>query len=50
MRYYIPLHLNPVAREGKVGEWIKDITRGLDFKVLDLPGWFDAAHNFGNFV
>jgi hypothetical protein len=47
---FTPLHLDPIAREAKVGEWVKDVNKGLDFKVLDPSGWFDDAHNFGNFV
>jgi hypothetical protein len=33
---FIPLHPDPVIREPKVTEWLKDITWGLDFKMLDL--------------
>jgi hypothetical protein len=47
---FIPLHLDPVAWEKKVGKWIEDITPGLNFKVLDPSGWFNDAHKFGNFV
>ena len=50
IRYYIPLHLNPIEREPKVKSWIEDVTYGLDFKTLEPSGWFDDAHEFGNFV
>jgi hypothetical protein len=50
IRFFIPLHLDPTVREPKVSEWISDVTRGLDFKVLKPSGWFDDAHNDGNFV
>ncbi len=26
IRFYIPLHLDPVVREPKVGDWIADVT------------------------
>ena len=47
---YIPLHLDPIDRELKVLEWIEDVTRGLNCIVLTPTGWFDDAHDFGNFV
>jgi hypothetical protein len=50
MRYFIPIHLDPTVREPKISEWIEDVTRGLDFKILSPSGWFDDAHNDGNFV
>ncbi len=50
IRTYIPLHLDPLMREPKLGSWISDVTRGLDFTVLQPNGWFDDAHNEGNFV
>jgi hypothetical protein len=47
VRDFIPLHLDPmVAREEEVGERVKDITRGLNFEVLEPSGWFDDAHEF----
>jgi hypothetical protein len=48
--WYIPLHLNPIEREPKVGSWIADVTCKLNFKVLEPSGWFDDAHKSGNFV
>jgi hypothetical protein len=48
--FFIPLHLDPVIQEPKVAAWITDVTRGLDFKVLSPSGWFDDAHNNGNFI
>jgi hypothetical protein len=30
--------------------WIEDVTRSLHFKALEPSGWFDDAHEFGNFV
>jgi hypothetical protein len=50
IRTFIPLHLDPVVREPKVGDWISDVTRGLDFQHLQPSGWFDDAHSDGNFV
>jgi hypothetical protein len=50
IRTFIPLHLDPVVREPRVENWINDVTRGLDFTVLKPSGWFDDAHNDGNFV
>jgi hypothetical protein len=50
IRFYIPLHLNPVERETKIKTWIDDVTHGLDFETLDPSGWFDDAHKFGNVV
>ena len=50
IRTFIPLHLDPVAREPKVLEWLKDATRGLNFELLDPNGWFDNAHKPGNFI
>jgi hypothetical protein len=47
---YIPLHLNPIEREPKIKSWIEDVTRGLNFQNLKPSGWFDDAHNMGNFV
>jgi hypothetical protein len=48
--WYIPLHLNPIEREPKVGSWIADVTHKLNFKILEPSGWFDDAHKAGNFV
>jgi hypothetical protein len=39
-----------VVREAKVKAWIQDVTRGLDFQVLDPDGWFAHGHKAGNFV
>jgi hypothetical protein len=50
IRYYIPLHLNPIGREPKIKSWIEDVTRGLNFQILKSSGWFDDAHNMGNVV
>jgi hypothetical protein len=50
IRFFIPLHLDPVRREPKVGEWIWDVTRGLAFETLNPSRWFDNAHKPGNFV
>jgi hypothetical protein len=50
IRIYIPIPLDLVARESNVGKWIKDITKGRNFKVLDPSGWFDEGHEFGNFI
>jgi hypothetical protein len=50
IRMFIPIHLDPVVREPKVREWIDDVTRGLNFKILSSSGWFDDGHNDGNFV
>jgi hypothetical protein len=50
IKKYIPLHLTPTAREPNVSTWIEDVTRDLDFQVLDESGWFDEAHSFGDFV
>jgi hypothetical protein len=49
-QFLIPLHLDPVVREPKVSEWIKDATCDLDFKVLTPSEWFDDTHIDGNFV
>jgi hypothetical protein len=49
IRCFIPLHLNPIEREPKVGLWLKDITE-LNFKTLEPSDWFDDAHKTGNFV
>jgi hypothetical protein len=38
IKNYIPLHLTPTAREPKVSSWIEDVTRDLDFQVLDENG------------
>ena len=50
IRTFIPLHLDPVTREPKVLDWLKDVTRGLDFEFLNASGWFDDAHNPGNYI
>ncbi len=50
IRCFIPLHLNPIERDPKVGSWLKDVTRGMKFKTLEPSGWFDDAHNPGNFL
>jgi hypothetical protein len=50
IRFFIPLHLDPIVREPKVSDWLNDVTRGLNFKILVPSGWFDDAHNDGNFI
>jgi hypothetical protein len=41
IRTFIPLHLNPVVGEPKLAEWIANVSRGLNYKVLKPSGWFN---------
>jgi hypothetical protein len=50
IRFFIPLHLDPVVREPRVGDWLDDVTRGLNFETLMPKGWFSKAHKQGNFI
>jgi hypothetical protein len=43
IHFFIPLHLDPIAREPKVSEWISDMTSALEFKVLTPSGWFETT-------
>jgi hypothetical protein len=50
IRFFIPLHLDPVVREPRLTLWLADVTRDMGFKTLTPSGWFDNAHKNGNFV
>jgi hypothetical protein len=50
IRFFIPLHLDPVVREPQLTSWLGDVTRDMGFKTLTPSGWFDDAHKDGNFI
>jgi hypothetical protein len=50
MESFIPLHQSALERDTRLEKWLGDVTRGLDFQVLDPSGWFSTAHAQGNFI
>jgi hypothetical protein len=45
MESFIPLHKTAIEREERLGRWLDNITRGLDFQLLEPEGSFSTAHS-----
>jgi hypothetical protein len=47
---YLPLHLDPLAREPKLKGWLEKLRQGLEAIFLDPEDWFNKGHGRGNFI
>lgn len=47
---FIPLHLDPFAREPTLKNWVMGITKGLSIQILSPEGWYTTGHTVGTFL
>jgi len=50
MEVFIPLHLKPTDRDGRLNCWINELVKGMGFKWLEPEEWFEEHHREGNFI
>ena len=51
MLSFVPLHLNPTAREERLKPWLNTVTEGMGFKWLSPEDWFTTAQrDQGNYI